>query len=362
MGEPFVSVIIPIYNTEEFIERSVESIIAQSYGNLEIILVDDGSEDGSREACRKLIERDSRIKYFYQKNRGVSAARNLGLKEATGKYIFFCDSDDTWKSGLIKKVVRVFEEKGSDMVRFGFESMTPDLVKSSELMDAELLVRDAVVEYFSNDKVIFNMSGCVLGAYRRSVILENELYFDEELAMGEDGKFVMQYLLCCESIYLLGENLYNYYPYFEHRVNATARKLKVLYNGYELNMILFRMFWDKWDELLREDEKQGAYAKFIDRLIGELVRFAVYTPCKTAVVNVKKMKGVIEDEGVRSALKYYQTLRKTDSRLIPFFMKRHCAWLLWLALKIRKQNYYQINGKKRYGVSIWKKDPMVEYG
>ena len=89
-----ISIIVPIYNTKKYIDRVVNCLINQTYHNLEIILVDDGSTDGSSMLCDKYKKKDNRIKVIHQKNSGVSVARNVGLKHATGEYIGFVDSDD----------------------------------------------------------------------------------------------------------------------------------------------------------------------------------------------------------------------------------------------------------------------------
>ena len=89
-----ISVIVPIYNAELYLEQCLESIKNQTYKNFEVIMIDDGSTDKSQEICKKFSNSDKRFKLICQKNSGVSAARNKGISEATGKYIYFCDSDD----------------------------------------------------------------------------------------------------------------------------------------------------------------------------------------------------------------------------------------------------------------------------
>ena len=88
-----ISIIIPIFNAEKYLERMLNSIISQSYKDFEVLMVDDGSTDNSAEICKKIAESDSRFKYFYQDNKGVSCARNTGLSKASGEYIGFVDAD-----------------------------------------------------------------------------------------------------------------------------------------------------------------------------------------------------------------------------------------------------------------------------
>ena len=110
-----LSIIVPVYNSKKYLTRCVESITNQSYLNIEIILIDDGSTDGSAELCDELEKRDRRIRVFHQKNSGPGAARNLGLLNATGSYITFVDSDDCVESDGYNKILNK-EYKSADVI------------------------------------------------------------------------------------------------------------------------------------------------------------------------------------------------------------------------------------------------------
>ena len=111
-----VSVVVPVYNVQDFLEKCVKSIKAQTYQELEIILVDDGSTDCSNEMCDKFAQEDSRIRVIHKKNGGLSDARNVGAGLAAGKYLFFLDSDDYVDSRLVEKAVGAAEKFDSDIV------------------------------------------------------------------------------------------------------------------------------------------------------------------------------------------------------------------------------------------------------
>ncbi len=121
-----VSVIVPIYNTEKYLDRCVKSIVDQSYKDLEIILIDDGSPDQSPAKCDEWAKKDTRIKVIHKKNAGLGMARNTGIDEATGKYICFFDSDDYIAPSLIEECYFAAEEQVADMVCFGYDRRTPD--------------------------------------------------------------------------------------------------------------------------------------------------------------------------------------------------------------------------------------------
>lgn len=117
---PLVSVIVPVYNVEKYLPRCLDSLVGQTYGNLEILTVDDGSTDGSRAICESYAARDRRVKVIHKANGGVSSARNAGLDAATGDYIGFVDSDDFVEPDMFAYLVGLAEETGADVTQCGF--------------------------------------------------------------------------------------------------------------------------------------------------------------------------------------------------------------------------------------------------
>ena len=128
INHPKVSLILPIYNMEKFLERCVDSILAQTYDNLEIILVNDGSKDRSDEICKKYASLDQRVIYVSQKNGGLCAARNAGLDHASGDYIIFIDPDDYVATNLVSDVIQTFKNSDEklDMVAYGVHIVKVD--------------------------------------------------------------------------------------------------------------------------------------------------------------------------------------------------------------------------------------------
>lgn len=118
---PLISVIIPLYNCERYIEETIQSVLNQTYENIEIIVVDDGSSDNSKEVVKRLQLNDERIKYFYQSNSGVSVARNTGMEKAIGKYIAFLDSDDLWERDKLKLQVKKIEFTNTNACYCGYK-------------------------------------------------------------------------------------------------------------------------------------------------------------------------------------------------------------------------------------------------
>lgn len=131
-----VSIIVPVYNVEMYLPQCIDSILAQSYSNIEVILVDDGSTDSSLSICREYAERDERIRVYHQNNMGVSAARNTGISNARGEYIAFVDSDDLIRQDYIEKLIFDLSENNADisacdLLRFN-DMNEPDLLSTEE--------------------------------------------------------------------------------------------------------------------------------------------------------------------------------------------------------------------------------------
>lgn len=239
---PEVSVILPIYNGSEYIEKCINSLICQTFSDFEIIVIDDGSTDESACICEKLQGADSRIKLFKQNNKGVSAARNFGLTEATGKYICFIDVDDEacklYLEDLIKDrgsfsgsgiVIQDFtgyvgERKLIPFIGIG-QSALRHIVESNVLLYSE-----PYAKLFDND-----------------VISKYNIRFPLDVHMGEDGIFVCQYLYFVENISLSIKNNYlrNSTPdSLSGRLNSFASELK----GYFLWKEKLSMLLRKYDD------------------------------------------------------------------------------------------------------------------
>ncbi len=131
-----VSVVVPVYKVEQYLERCVKSICEQTYQELEIILVNDGSPDRCGEMCEELAQKDNRIQVLHKQNGGLSDARNAGVKLATGKYLLFVDSDDYIAKDLVEKAVAEAEKMACDMVLFDYYCVENGIEESSDNTDS----------------------------------------------------------------------------------------------------------------------------------------------------------------------------------------------------------------------------------
>lgn len=190
-----VSIVVPIYNTEKYLKKCLDSIINQTYGNLEIILVDDGSTDNSGKIIDDYAKKDSRIKAIHQKNAGQSTARNNGIKKATGKYISFIDGDDEIKPTFITDLLSAFSTSTAISV-CGIHYKRLKLKTAKDVYINSLRPRrqneseKAYILYLL--AIDGRMYSSVNKMYRTDIV--KQLQFDKSLNFAEDTKFVLDYL------------------------------------------------------------------------------------------------------------------------------------------------------------------------
>lgn len=181
---PLISVIIPMYNVKDYIGETLNSVLKQSYRNIEIIVIDDGSTDESSEVVKKLQYKHKNIYYIYERNRGVSAARNVGIKSAKGDYIAFLDSDDLWEKTKLDKQIKQIIEGKTDASYCGtidyFEDRNIYLKEKIRFYNGQVLIP------FLKDN-FWGQTGTWM--VRKSLILDNEILFNESCNWGEDFEF-----------------------------------------------------------------------------------------------------------------------------------------------------------------------------
>lgn len=218
--ELLFSVIVPVYNKEKYLSKSIESLVDQTYRNLEIILIDDGSTDCSGQVCDKYASADKRIKVLHQENAGTSKARNEGIKAAKGDYISFLDADDYWEKDAYELFAKVIEQYEPDMLDcrlkyiYNGQAMPPQghCHPKECLIGKEYIVKE-VIPALTNlpaeaDKFILDYTCNKI--FRRSIIQENRICFDEQRRKWEDRPFVVQYISHCRTMYSLSAVCYNY--------------------------------------------------------------------------------------------------------------------------------------------------------
>ncbi|MBO4893775.1 MAG: glycosyltransferase family 2 protein [Clostridia bacterium] len=191
MSVPKVSVIIPVYNSEKYLEKCLGSIAAQTFTDFEAIMVDDGSTDGSALVCKNFAENDHRFKYYYKENGGAASARNYGIKQAAGDYIAFIDSDDYIEPDCFKNLTALLDEQsfsiiqgGMKLIRNGKESLLLPGMNNAKLSGDEYKL--AVLK---RQIPIFLFQSTVSKLYKRELIENSGVCFNEKYSISEDCLF-----------------------------------------------------------------------------------------------------------------------------------------------------------------------------
>ena len=220
-----VSIIVPAYNAERTINRCIDSILKQSYGNLEIIIINDGSKDSTEEKCMKYTK-NKKIKYIRIKNSGVSNARNIGIENSTGTYIMFVDSDDYIEKNMVERLYDNINEN-VDLVICSKNLITVN-EKISEKIDIAsfTLKKENIIQLYRAK--ILNPPYCKL--YRSEIIKSKSIRFDISISIGEDLLFNILYLKnITKDIKILNENLYNY-----EKINKNSLSVRYYSNMLEM--------------------------------------------------------------------------------------------------------------------------------
>lgn len=219
---PIVSVIVPVYNTEKYLEKCIQSVVRQTVNDLQIILVDDGATDSSPRICDAWAEKDKRIQVIHKKNEGLGFTRNAGLDVARGQYISFLDSDDTLDMDTYEKCIDRMEKEEADACYFGRKTMDKDgnihlnnnipekLVYQGREVKAEFAKKYFGILPQENQYPYIQASACCV-LYRRDVIEKDRIRFcSEREYLSEDTFFNLDICKVSKSICILPENFYNY--------------------------------------------------------------------------------------------------------------------------------------------------------
>ena len=312
---PLISVIVPVYRAEPYLRRCLDSIVSQTYRNLEIILVDDGSPDRSGAICDEYAARDSRIIVIHQENKGVSEARNIALDMAKGDYFQFSDSDDWMEPRASELALRAALDQHADLVSFGYRVIYPsgkirtEVAASSGQQDKAAVMKDLVWQkgHFRD------------GPWNK--LFARRLFDGMRFSAGrvyEDTGLLYRLLQRADLVYSVSEVLYNY---FLHPGSITS-------NGYQYHAHKDRLF--SFEQRLH----------FLEQYYPDLVDLQLSMTLRELLIGKEKMKG---DPHYGTYLKEVEAFEETYRDRIRDFAKYtrltwvycHCRPLLPLFIKLR---------------------------
>lgn len=317
-----VSIIVPVYNVEDRIGKCIESILAQTFRDFELILIDDGSKDCSLEVCKEYEKKDPRIRLFTQENSGVSATRNLGISYARGEYIQFVDSDDYIAPTMVASLVEAIESAQADMAVCGILKKFPDHeVAILPMMAGKVRVSELQQTYpdiFGN----YVLHSPVNKLYRRAKIQKP---FVLDLSFGEDYTFNLSYLRTAESIVFLQENLYYYI--------VASNSLIHTYSPDRI-CVAERLYLEGMDFCrevgLDQPAKSNLSANFLEVLfyaLSDLYRFSG----QSAAQKRSTLHNIAENSHVQAALSAVQ-MPRLKQKVGQFLLKRKMILLFHMML------------------------------
>ena len=231
-NQELVSVIIPVYNSEKYIKRCIKSVVKQTYKKIEIIVIDDGSTDTTPMILDKLSSEYEKIKVIHKKNEGVSVARNDGLDNAAGKYIYFVDSDDYIAKDAVEKLVFTKENTESDLVVCGFDYILNDNSHNNIVYFQKMWKKDVkqYIEVFS-EKIYSLYYGALWNKlYDSKIIMKYNIRFAQDISYAEDFLFNVQYLKHIQFVSHIPQVLYNYDATEECSLSRKNRDGTLLWN------------------------------------------------------------------------------------------------------------------------------------
>ncbi len=220
MGKSIFSVIIPCYNVEKYISKTIESVLNQTFNNFELILINDGSKDKTREILEFYEKQDKRIKVINKVNEGVSKTRNLGIELAKGEYLYFLDGDDCIENNLLENANLILKNKKIEMFSFGYDIKSNQGLKicCNKKYDEKLFTSKEFLRKFLKKEISQHICSLII----KKEILKN-IKFNSELITGEDLDFLMRLLL--EKDFYIYRKSVSYFHYMIRENSATTRKI-----------------------------------------------------------------------------------------------------------------------------------------
>ena len=342
MQDVKVSVIIPMYNSKDYIERCINSIRRQTLEDIEIIVVDDESTDGSYELCAKMAEEDARVNVIRQKNSGPGLARNTGLAQAKGEFVAFVDSDDTIAPEMYETLYNAVTEAQADACLCGFSQVEVDgtAIQNPNPFGCQCFSEEAVIT-----DVLLNILGSrpdaesdfVLGIsvwkglYSLAIIREKQITFQSErVYYSEDTMFNVDYFLHSDKVVMVEECFY------EYQKNSTSFTATYKTDMHEKNV----RFYHAVEERIRSLECYPEAKMRLQRLFLGFVRYYLQRivelyPRKEAR---KLLKEISKDATVERVMKEYPYQKNPwRQRLIHQMLASQNSFVMWLFIKLKNR-------------------------
>lgn len=322
---PLISVIIPVYNVEQYLEECLESVINQTFKDLEIICVNDGSTDNSLSILEKYAQKDKRIKIINKDNGGLSSARNAGLNAATAEFVSFLDSDDYLDITAYEKI-NPYLTNDMDLLCFGLETFN-DFSEEQKAIDENYYKINREGNYQINNEIRMttNVSACNK-IFRKSIIDKYKLYFLEGYHF-EDYPFYWCYVFLIKNIYFVKDKFYKY----------RRREASISFNTFNkqntklLNMLYnVEAVYQFWKENKIFEKNKNTFLKIFFDGVGFIVK---HSSSKTLKRNVQEISAFIEKTQIDKLYPEDKTLKALKRGNVKMFTHKNGFWENILGIK-----------------------------
>ena len=326
MDKISISVIIPVYNAEEYLKTCLRSIQNQTYSSFEVWLINDGSQDKSGIICDTFQATDSRFHVIHKPNGGVSSARNVGIENAKGEWICFIDSDDTVEKNYLETLQQSIGEKQDLLIIQGFNTIFHNGKKEQRLFNNYFYPSTEIYKTFQDSNL--NRCGFPFGKlYNKEIINQNNIRFDEQIHYAEDVMFMLTYLCHVSAIQTVSEANYNYYVRNNGSLSQRIFSFKSEYKCYltyldRLTKLEKRFNLPKSSTL---KAKNVISEYLIRRSIGSLYQHSTREPLKKRIFILKSLTG----EQINFLKRYYKNCNWFH-KVTVFLLSKHyyylCDW------------------------------------
>ncbi len=341
-----VSIIIPIYNSEKYIHTCIDSILSQSYRNIEILLIDGCSTDNSGKICDEYALKDKRIKAVHKKDSGPAEARNTGISNSCGEFILFIDADDYLETDALKRLIEEYAKHKADITIGDFRKIKNTAIenrKDISFPNNKMLTKPDLVEYSRlylkkpNKYLLFAFSWGRL--FKSSIIKNDNILFDTDLHTFEDVAFNFDCLRHTNKVYFLKEPIYN------HTIHGNYLSATMSVGGNLNNLFGYETALTNIGKYLKnsisdaEIEKEIGHA-YIFLTIIQLVRMCGQIKKDNEKKITSLIGELINDPHLQENLKHYSP-EKGDSKILPFLMRLKLVRPIMAVCKYKARKRYQ---------------------
>ena len=335
MDNVTISVIMPVYNAEKHINKSIKSVLDQSYTDFELIIIDDGSTDSSGKLCDNYAVSDSRIKVIHQDNGGVSKARNTGMEVAKGKYILFLDADDEMDPNLMEDNMKLINKLNPDVLIFSFRYILSDRSVDNRIKQEEPFFGDN--KKFFKERLETVVENELMNApwnkiIRSELIKQNKVRFDERFSIFEDAMFSVSVCTCAKTICVNSDIYHSYYIWETGslRTKWTDSRFLAIKELYKLEKNYCNKFENNLDQLI-------LFSKIFNKSIFFYMYLIAVYPGFSFKKRRKLLKEVCTDDAVRQIFfnkKYYPDAG-VNKKAIRLCVKMKMTSMIILLYKVK---------------------------